>query len=306
MPENKKNAGRKPIPKGQIKWDIKRRFEFIEFHVFWQGPLKRVHLTDNFGISTVQASKDIKTYKGLAPDNLVYDPSTKTYSSSKIFVPLFISIEPSVYLANLTANKKGFFSVETSLPGSFPESEIVPSPYRKIDTKVLRTIIDAIENKKDVEIKYQSMGSPRPIWRWITPHAFNFDGYRWHCRCFCHQSKSYKDFLLARMMEIGDLKKSQIDVSKDLDWVNDIQVTIGPHPDLSDSQSKVITYDYDMEDGVKVITVKKASLFYFYRNMGFNVPENGFSNKMKQIVLINRTEIEDCLNQMQTQGNNTI
>lgn len=300
MAKNTKNAGRKPIPAGSVKWDLRRRFEFIEFHVFWEGPLKRIHLTDNFGISTVQASKDIKAYREKAPDNLIYSPSTKTYSSSDSFVPIFISTEPSVYLANLLARKHGFFSVETSIPGIFPESEIVPSPYRKIDTNVLRTIIHAIKNGKDVEIQYQSMSSPKPMWRWITPHAFNFDGYRWHSRCFCHQSKLFKDFLLSRVMEIGDIKESQVDPSEDLDWLNEIPVKIGPHPDLSESQAKVIEYDYDMKGGVRVIPVKKASLFYFYRKMGFHVPDRHVPKKARQIVLVNRDEVEDCLNQMQT------
>lgn len=296
MPDNIKKAGRKPTPQGTIKWDIKRRFEFIEFHVFWEGPLKRAHLTKNYGISTVQASKDIKTYKSLAPENLLFNSSTKTYSSSETFAPLFINTDPSAYLSNLMAKKSGFFSVEVSIPHFFPKSDIVPSPYRKINPATLRSVILAIKNHLDIEIQYQSMSSPNPIWRWITPHALNFDGHRWHIRCFCHMSKVFKDFLIARIINLGDQKASNVDPKKDLSWSEEINVKIGPHPDLSDGQKSIIEYDYDMQDGVTVIPVKKASLLYFYRKMGFDKKIDGLDPKAVQVVLLNREAVENQLN----------
>lgn len=36
---------------------------------------------------------------------------------------------------------------------------------------------------------YQSMNRdrPDPAWRRISPHAFGFDGLRWHVRAWCHE-----------------------------------------------------------------------------------------------------------------------
>ena len=42
--------------------------------------MNRNDLTEHFGVSTPQASLDIARYKALAPDNLIYDGSSKTYT----------------------------------------------------------------------------------------------------------------------------------------------------------------------------------------------------------------------------------
>ena len=54
----------------------------------------------------------------------------------------------------------------------------------------------------------------RPVRRWITPHAFNFDGYRWHARCFCHQSKSFRDFLLSRIKDVPQKAKQIVLINR--------------------------------------------------------------------------------------------
>ena len=43
---------------------------------------------------------------------------------------------------------------------------------------------------------------PDPIWRRITPHAFGYDGFRWHVRAYCHLDNKFKDFLLPRILEV--------------------------------------------------------------------------------------------------------
>jgi predicted DNA-binding transcriptional regulator YafY len=35
----------------------------------------------------------------------------------------------------------------------------------------------------------------------LTPHAFGYDGFRWHTRAFCHTDRKFKDFLLPRILE---------------------------------------------------------------------------------------------------------
>ena len=57
-------------------------------------------------------------------------------------------------------------------------------PRRDIDPKKLQAILRAIREKKALNIEYQSMARPKPILRWITPHAIGFDGFRWHARSY--------------------------------------------------------------------------------------------------------------------------
>ena len=67
-------------------------------------------------------------------------------------------------------------------------------PRRSTNADHLRAILSAIQNKKALHIRYQSMSRPNPTWRWITPHALGFDGFRWHARSLCHLDRTYKDF----------------------------------------------------------------------------------------------------------------
>src|SRR6266404_4583703 len=57
---------------------------------------------------------------------------------------------------------------------------------------------------RSVEIFYQSMNRerPDPIWRRIAPHAFGYDGLRWHARAFSHDEQLFTDFLLTRILEV--------------------------------------------------------------------------------------------------------
>ncbi len=67
-------------------------------------------LTEYFGISVPQASLDIAKYTELAPNNLTYDRSSKTYTAAPSFRPLYQRSSAQRYLAELLATKMGWLS----------------------------------------------------------------------------------------------------------------------------------------------------------------------------------------------------
>ncbi|MDP6475054.1 MAG: WYL domain-containing protein, partial [Alphaproteobacteria bacterium] len=58
---------------------VRRRFEFMEFRLFWEERLNRRDLMEFFEISVPQASMDLTRYQELAPGNIVYDKKAKCY-----------------------------------------------------------------------------------------------------------------------------------------------------------------------------------------------------------------------------------
>jgi hypothetical protein len=68
---------------------VSLRLHFIDCALAHYGTLNRVLLMDYFGISQPQASIDIAAYKELAPDNMVYDSSTKRYRRTEAFKRLW-------------------------------------------------------------------------------------------------------------------------------------------------------------------------------------------------------------------------
>ena len=84
-----------------------------------------------------------------------------------------------------------------------------------------------------------SMSSPQPSWRWIEPHAYAFDGFRWHVRAFCRRDGAYKDFLLSRIISThADVQPIPATSSgaQDVEWHTEVTLVIGPHPGLSEGQ----------------------------------------------------------------------
>lgn len=66
-----------------------QRMRMVDFLLAHYGTLNREALCDFFGISIPQASLDIADYKALAPKNIAYSASEKTYRRTDHFVRLY-------------------------------------------------------------------------------------------------------------------------------------------------------------------------------------------------------------------------
>jgi hypothetical protein len=73
-----------------MRWGLEQRLEFVDFRLYWEGGINRSDITDRFGVSTPQASKDLTLYATKAPGNLSYDKSAKKYVAADTFKPVFI------------------------------------------------------------------------------------------------------------------------------------------------------------------------------------------------------------------------
>ena len=55
-----------------IKWGTRQRLQYIEIMAYYTGGITRSDVAKAFGISDAAATKDLKLYGQLAPDNLIY------------------------------------------------------------------------------------------------------------------------------------------------------------------------------------------------------------------------------------------
>jgi hypothetical protein len=67
---------------------------------------------------------------------------------------------------------------------------------------------------------------------------------------------------------------------------------IGPHPELSDTQKKVIALDYGMRGGRTKIQVRRALLYYALRRLGLDTDPGARKPQDQQIVLLNREVVD--------------
>lgn len=277
--------------KADLRWGVERRLEFIEFRLFWEGHVNRGDLMGAFGVSVNQASTDLNRYIGMAADNIAYDKSARTYIRGPKFAPLFLRPDASRYLSQLRSVAEGILDRADAWIGQLPSYDAAPTPVRGVHADTLRCIIAAIHRSESVEVKYQSLSRPEPRWRWIAPHAIGFDGFRWHARAFCLTDETFKDFLLSRIIEIRGNKPSEVSAEADKDWSELVDLEIGPHPELSEMQQKVIALDYGMRHGRARISVRKALLYYALKRLGLDTDPTARRPQDQQIVLLNGDQL---------------
>ncbi|WP_174502314.1 WYL domain-containing protein [Acidiphilium sp. C61] len=274
--------------KADLRWGVERRLEFIEFRLFWEGHVNRSDLIEAFGISVQQASTDLNRYQGLAAANMLYDKSAKAYVRGTTFNPLFLKPDASRYLSQLRSVAERILDKSDAWIGEFPDYATAPAPARAVTAATLRSVVAAIRRSEAIEIKYQSLSRPEPRWRWIAPHAIGFDGFRWHARAFCEVDLSFKDFVLSRIIETRATRASDHRPENDEDWQAHVVLQIGPHPDLSETQKKVIGLDYGMHAGHAEIRVRRAFLYYTLKRLGLDTDPSARRPQDQQIVLLNQ------------------
>ncbi len=281
-----------------MRWSAKKRIEFIEARLYWEGKISRKDLTDFFGISIPQATKDIKEYTEIAPNNIHYDSSAKQYIATPKFTPEISSPSSERYLTRLKLlhekDSNKFFN------GTIPSFSELPRLRRFVDKEVLRNILRAINNNNAIKISYQSMRSPQPETRWITPHSLGHDGSRWHVRSLCHNDKIYKDFNLGRIISIEKIAKHILDHSIDYEWVTKINLTIAPNPSLKAGPKSCIERDYCMENGQITTSIRAAFFYYFKLSFGVKGGHEDSPGNEQQVILLNSEEIKTQIRLMKS------
>ena len=127
-----------------------------------------------------------------------------------------------------------------------------------------------------------------------TPtRAIGFDGFRWHTRAFCKTDEVFKDFVLSRILQTRGVEASAVTDTEDADWQEHVTLEIGPHPELSESQKKVIALDYGMRGGKAKIKVRRALLYYALKRLGLDTDPGARKPQDQQIVLLQPSEVSE-------------
>lgn len=299
MRESPVNAAEPTEPKG-LSWGLESRLQFIDFRLRWERRINRMDLTEHFGISVPQASLDIAKYTELAPGNLVYDRSSRTYTAALDFQPLYQRSSAQRYLTELLATKMGLVEPAASFIGSAPETDWAPSPWRTIYEQTVEAVVRAIRQHEAIRVSYQSMTSLDESIRLLSPHALGNDGFRWHVRAFCHKRQRFSDFVLARILRIDGFEPSEVDFGRDVHWHTVLMLVLAPHPDLPAAKKRVLELDYGMEDGQVKLPCRQAFLYYTLRRLGLNSKEAP-DPLAQQITLNNRDEIQPYIDALTAQ-----
>ena len=237
------------------------RMAYIELRLWFVGEIRRQDLASRFGIQTAAATRDLGLYKEMAPANIEYDGSSKTYIIGRAFKPMFDFPAERV----LTWLAEGFGDGEPVRSRTGITCDI-PSKLGQPDLTILASITRAISHKCPVRIKYQSVENGKSE-REIVPFAILDTGLRWHTRAFDRKSGEFRDFVLTRIQNPVVLKDAPVGAQErpdqDIQWTRIVELELVPHPDQS--RPEITLLDYGMRDGVLKMNLRAATAGYVLR-----------------------------------------
>jgi hypothetical protein len=83
-----------------------------------------------------------------------------------------------------------------------------------------------------------------------------------------------------------------VDSELDGEWNRRVTLQLGTNPDLSEGQRRALELDYGMAEGFVDVTMRLCMVYYFIRHMGLDLREDLLPPERRQIVWLNRSEIE--------------
>jgi len=103
-----------------IKWATRQRLQYIEITAYYTGVVTRSDVAKAFGISDAAATKDLKLYGQLAPDNLTYRHNVFGFVPNEGFEPLFANLSPADVLPMIAANLAATSGQPQQIAGELP------------------------------------------------------------------------------------------------------------------------------------------------------------------------------------------
>jgi hypothetical protein len=278
----------------KMRWGLRRRLEFIDFRLFWDGRFNRKDMDEAFGLSSQQASTDIAKYDELAPGNLIYDRAEKAYVRAESFAPAFIAESFERYLLQLVAIENRWMRQEETWFHTIPPVEIVTLGRRPTDPQVLLRLLDAIRQKMEIKVEYASLtGSPEGS-RVIAPHALAHSAGRWHVRAWSREHNDFRNYNINRIRSVGEQQPSAIDPALDFEWAHEINLVIVPNPGLSTEQQAAVAAEHGMKDGQLIWPCKLSLSFYLMTEYNLDVEIGVLRPEKQQLVLQNRVEVDQA------------
>ena len=275
----------------RLRWGVRRRLEFIDFRLFWDGRFNRSDLGHTFGISAQQASADIAQYEKLVPKNLSYDRVEKAYRRTESFAPAYIGETIERYLLQLVAIENQWMRPEDTWFDTTPDVEVITLRRRATDPTVLLRVLDAIRNGLEVDVEYASLtGSVEPS-RAIAPHALSHSAGRWYVRSWSRAHNDFRDYNLNRIRAVTGQRSRSVDPKLDFEWVHIINLVIVPNPELSAERQAAVAAEYAMTEGRLTRPCRLSLSFYLMSEYNLDVELGVLKPEKQQIILQNRDEV---------------
>jgi len=278
-----------------VKWANRQRLQYIEIMAFYTGVVTRSDVARAFGISDAAATKDLKMYGQIAPDNLVYRHTVFGFVPSEHFTAVFAELSPAEVLPMIAGNLAFASGTQDGQPVYGVAIESLPLPVRLPDKDILAQIIRAIKHRRKLQAVYHSLSdrdSSRP--RIIEPHALVNTGLRWHVRAYSEETYDFRDFVLSRFSAAEQRDEAaESGAQYDDDWSEIIRLQLAPHPALNEKKRVSLMLDYNASNGVIEMRIRRALIGYVIQHLSVDTStDHSMNPNAYPLIVVNRDEIE--------------
>lgn len=278
-----------------VKWANRQRLQYIEIMAFYTGVVTRSDVARAFGISDAAATKDLKMYGQIAPDNLIYKHTVFGFVPSEQFTAVFAELSPAEVLPMIAGNLAFASGTQDGQPVYGVAIESLPLPVRLPDKDILAQIIRAIKHRRKLQAVYHSLSdrdSSRP--RIIEPHALVNTGLRWHVRAYSEETYDFRDFVLSRFSAAEQRDEAaESGAQYDDDWSEIIRLQLAPHPALNEKKRVSLMLDYNASNGVIEMRVRRALIGYVIQHLSVDTStDHSMNPNAYPLIVVNRDEIE--------------
>ena len=278
-----------------IKWATRKRLQYIETMAYYTGVVTRSDVAKAFGLSDAAATKDLKYYGDIAPDNLQYKHTVFGFVPTDSFSPLFADLAPANVLPLIASNLAaagGPYGDEPIYGVSMSE---LPMPSRLPSKEVMSQITRAIHQHRKLQIHYLSLSDRESQQqRIIEPHSLVNTGNRWHVRAYSVDTFDFRDFVLSRFEQAALLdEEAESGAAYDDDWVEEVKLELAPHPGLDENKRQRLLFDYGASGETITLNIKRALLGYMLQRLSVDTSADHSQNPNRyQLIVLNRDEIE--------------
>lgn len=235
---------------GLVLMDIqlRRRLAIVDMYLYYWGRVQRKDLSYHFDIGSVTASRVLKAYSELYPENIEFSVRDRSYVLSDAFKCAYES-DPGIALMLL-----GYGIESRPIAKSYYGPSRVAAFSAPLIPEFVSAITRAMVAAKGVGICYVS-GSGENV-RTVYPHSIFQGGAAWYFRAYDNRQKDFRTFRFSRIVGLAETVKviKEFNKKNDIEWNTQVILTLAPH------ERHVARATLAIDLGLKGLPVKNISV----------------------------------------------
>jgi DNA-binding XRE family transcriptional regulator len=246
-----------------VKFDTLIRFSYIETRLYWEGGFTAGSLAKAVGITRQTAQAVIEEYRQKHPDQMRYDESLKRHVATDDFEPQYIRANTILFLEYLRGQnfREHYLDDESWSDTSVEDADQLLRP--NLARNIVQPILAALRHKQTLWIEYHPVMEEEIRARIISPNHLVFANNRYHLHAYCHNTHSYRDFVLSRIIAVEPAQEEWVSAAGSEEWQKHVILRYKPNPELPLEVQKTLLRGYPGSDqGIWEIRCRKNFEYY--------------------------------------------